>query len=259
VRSGDTLQSIAAAIWGDANLWYKLAEINGLEGDATLVEGQPLLVPSGVQRNEHNADTYKPYDPLEVLGNTSPTSPKPGRTCGAGGQVILVIIAVVVTIVVGVYLGVDAAIKSGEIWTAVIGGAAAAAAGSIVSQGVGVATGIQEKFSWNAVALSAIGGGVGAGMGAAFQSGIMSSPALQAATSSAITQGIGVATGLQDEFSWAGVAAAGIGAFAANKVVPRSELERIAKLHGTNSSAYLNASVFNAAWRRPLPMPQPAR
>ena len=34
-------------------------------------------------------------------------------------------------------------------------GAAAAAAGSIVSQGLGVATGIQDKFSFKSVALAA--------------------------------------------------------------------------------------------------------
>jgi hypothetical protein len=78
-----------------------------------------------------------------------------------------------------------------------------------------VATGIQEKFSWKAVALSAIAGGVGAaGVGGASLG--ISNPTLQAmargAVSSALTQGIGVITGLQDKFSWAGVAAAGVGA-----------------------------------------------
>lgn len=67
VRGGDTLQSIAAGMWGDASLWWKIAEANGLSGQATLTEGQALRVPVGVQRNENNAQTFKPYDPGEVL------------------------------------------------------------------------------------------------------------------------------------------------------------------------------------------------
>jgi len=36
VRSGDTLQGIAQQLWGDASLWYKLAQANGLSAGATL-------------------------------------------------------------------------------------------------------------------------------------------------------------------------------------------------------------------------------
>ncbi|WP_367185880.1 LysM peptidoglycan-binding domain-containing protein [Sphingomonas bacterium] len=42
VRSGDTLAGIAAQLWGDAGLWYKLAEANGMTGDGSLVAGQTL-------------------------------------------------------------------------------------------------------------------------------------------------------------------------------------------------------------------------
>ena len=66
---------------------------------------------------------------------------------------------------------------------------------------------------------------------------------MKGVASSAITQGIGVATGLQDKFSWAGVAAAGVGAFVADKVVPSGDLAKIKSVHGTASSAYLNAST----------------
>jgi hypothetical protein len=99
----------------------------------------------------------------------------------------------------------------------------------MASQAVGVATGIQDKFSRKFVGLAAIGGGVGGafkeigvlskgvsklgnaldkvtGLGTKFSTGFV-----QGAASSIATQGIGVATGLQDSFSWAGVAAAGVG------------------------------------------------
>jgi hypothetical protein len=39
-----------------------------------LVEGQPLIVPAGVQSNANNANTFQPYDPLEV-----PVPPREGR------------------------------------------------------------------------------------------------------------------------------------------------------------------------------------
>jgi trimeric autotransporter adhesin len=38
VLAGETLSSIAARLWGDSSLWYKLAEANGLAGDAALFE-----------------------------------------------------------------------------------------------------------------------------------------------------------------------------------------------------------------------------
>lgn len=100
---------------------------------------------------------------------------------------------------------------AGSLGGAIAIGAGSAAVGSIVSQGLGVATGIQDKFSWKAVGLTAFSGGFSAGLGGTFGSGIGSAIARGVLTS-AVTQGIGVATGLQDSFSWAGVAAAGVGA-----------------------------------------------
>jgi hypothetical protein len=120
------------------------------------------------------------------------------------GQILLAVIAVAVSI----------ALPGGG---TIIGAAINGAIGSVVSQAVGVATGIQEKFSFKAVALAAIGAGVGVGVGDVLGKGAMLGSkfvgdVVRGAVSSAVTQGVGVATGLQDKFSWAGVAAAGIGA-----------------------------------------------
>lgn len=92
----------------------------------------------------------------------------------------------------------------------------AGALGSIASQAVGMALGIQDAFSWSGVAMGAIGAGFGAsGLGAeisgVFGGGIPGAMAA-AAASSVITQGIGVLIGAQKEFSWVGVAASAIGA-----------------------------------------------
>ncbi len=120
----------------------------------------------------------------------------------------------------------------GNLGGAIAAGAFSGAVGSTASQAVGVATGIQDKFSWNQVALAAISAGATKGLSrlklfggagahateAAQQTHLLNNaPGLiqqagLAMSVSIITQGIGVATGMQKEFSWAGVAGAGVGA-----------------------------------------------
>ncbi len=216
VRPGDSLQSIAQAVWGDANLWYKLAEANGLTGQAGLIEGQVLLLPAGVVKNTHNAGTLQPYDPAEAVGNLSPTTPKPPKKkggCGGLGQILLVAVAVAVTLVV------KAPVTGFLGGSPVVGGAASAAIGSVASQSVGVATGLQDKFSFKGVALAAIGGGVGGALsginlpdGALGGATNFASDVVRGVLGNGITQGIALATGLQSKFDFASVAAAGVGA-----------------------------------------------
>ncbi len=228
-RAGDTLRSIAQQLWGDSSLWYKLAEANGIQGDMALAEGQRLNVPPGVVRSSHNAATFRPYDAAEATGNLSPTQPQPSRRngCGAFGQILLAAIAIAVTVI---------ALPAGGLAAGLTGigqGALAGAAGSVASQAVGLATGIQDKFDFKGLAMSAIAGGVGAGLGGVsgldkIAGSATLGSAARGALGSVITQGIGVATGLQDRFSWAGVAAAGVGAgagraaFGAMKLTPLS-------------------------------------
>jgi hypothetical protein len=81
---------------------------------------------------------------------------------------------------------------------------------------VGIATGVQDSFSWKGVALSAIGGGISGGFGRIdFTGTALSSTSnmiVRAAVGSALSQGIAVATGLQDKFSWRAVASSAVGA-----------------------------------------------
>lgn len=194
VRSGETLYGIASAIWGDGNLWYKIAQANGLSGDAGLVAGRTLHIPHNVTRSSFHADTFKTYDPSKALGDTSPTTPEPpkaqgGGGCGIVGQILATIVAVAASYVFGPILG------------------------NVVSQGFNNLIGIQDGFSFKSLAISTISAGVGGGLNGAFAT-VKSSfvrGVLEGATASTITQGISVATGLQNKFSFAGVAAAGIG------------------------------------------------
>jgi YD repeat-containing protein len=214
VRTGDTLAGIAAQLWGDSSLWYRLAEANGMSAANALVEGQRLIVPSGVMKSQHNVSTFKPYNPAEVLGDTSATTPAPKQQakkgkCGLFGQILLAVIAVAITVVLP--------IAAPAAFSGVLGGIGAAVIGNVVSQGIGLATGIQDKFSWKSVAMAAISAGVSGGIGAdgldlfGKVTNKVLQGALTGAVSSAVSQGIGVATGLQDKFDWVGVAAAGVG------------------------------------------------
>lgn len=243
VRAGDTLASIAQAAWGDANLWYMIAGANGLSGAEALAAGRTLSIPNKVVNRGNTSDTFRPYDPNEALGDVQPNTPTPKpqgkkkNKCGVFGAILLAVVAVAVTVVTsGAILAASGAVTGGLGGgiSAVFGGAAAAgaatgastgaligagvvgaAAGSIVSQGIGVATGLQDKFSFKGVALAALSAGVGAGIGA---SGVLDSlkgvvrAGVGAIASSAITQGVAVATGLQQRFSWTAVASAGVGA-----------------------------------------------
>jgi len=147
--------------------------------------------------------SFRPYDPAQAIGDLSPTTPKPARNnkCGAFGQILLAVVAIAVTAIAPFGAGA-------------VAGMANAALGSIASQAVGVASGIQSKFSFKGVAIAALSAGVSGGIAGQFGTGALAGSQIagdvvRGAASSAIAQGIAVATGLQGKFSWAGVAAAG--------------------------------------------------
>jgi len=101
-----------------------------------------------------------------ALAAQRPTTPKPKKRpdqgCGMAGQFILMVVAMVVAAYVMPLALQAVGVTSGLIADAGFGQAFAAgmitgAASSIVSQGVGLITGIQSKFNWGAVAMNAIG------------------------------------------------------------------------------------------------------
>ena len=48
MATGDTLQTIAHSAYGDSSLWYRIADANGLSGNADLRVGQTLSIPNRV-------------------------------------------------------------------------------------------------------------------------------------------------------------------------------------------------------------------
>ncbi|WP_093561516.1 calcium-binding protein [Pseudoduganella namucuonensis] len=224
----ETPSSIAQAVWGDSKLWYLIADANGMGGDTALSAGTLLRLPARVNTVHNDYQSFKPYNAAEAIGNTTPVLPAPAgpEGCGAAAQIIVVVVAVVVTVVSYGALSeaagaaLTAAFGSSTASAAVIG-AAAGALGSIASQGVGMAIGAQDQFSWRGVALSALGSGVSYGMAAGVGSGGgfmglegRAALAARAAVSNALSQGIGVMTGLQERFDWRGMAASAVGSAA---------------------------------------------
>lgn len=207
VRAGDTLQGIAAAMWGDASLWYKLAEANGLSAGSALTEGQTLNLPAGVQRSQHNASTFAPYDPAETLGDTSPTTPTPQKPkknkCGVLGAILIAVVAVAVTIAsAGAALSLTGAVKGGfmaatkaflgvagaakiGVGVGIAAGAVGGAVGSLASQGVGIAIGMQDKINWGGVAMAGLAGGISGGLSAWGAGAKATQAALDASTKAA--------------------------------------------------------------------------
>jgi len=256
VREGETLMSVASSVWGDAQLWYLIADANGLSGQtAPLPAGLILSIPNGVVNVHNRYTTYDPYDHNDGLGGsallaeevqqTTQVAPqakkKKKKGCGSIGKVLVAVVAVAVAAVVAPYAIAAIANATGTLATVVggaavglggtaIGGAAAfagaavaGAAASLASQVVGIATGVQDKISWKGVALSALSAGVTQGFGGQIDkltnsiskaatniAGKIGGAVVDGAVRSVVNQGIGIATGMQKKFDWAGVASGAI-------------------------------------------------
>jgi YD repeat-containing protein len=230
VQAGDTLQSIAQNVYGSSDLWYVIADANGLQGDSGLSAGQSLTIPQ-VTTHQNSASTFKPYDPGKMVGSTTPSLPfvpPPPSSSGCSGlaQVVMIAVTLVVAYYTGIYLqelGYGAAVT----------GAGAAATGSVAGQLAGDAMGIHHGISLGEVAVAAAGGAIGGGLSSQFSTS--SSAFYDAASANGISESgnalIGAAsyagsdeaakiTGQATHFSWAGLVASATGSAAAGKLGP---------------------------------------
>jgi hypothetical protein len=248
VAKGDTLQSIARSQLGDADLWFTIAQANGLADSAELEVGQVLRIPAVVVTSTNNDDgTFEAYDPTAIIGDTTPVIPQPPKKKKNILKQIIIIVAAVVAVVLtagalaapagtlassglgGIFSAGLSSLGAGlsgvglvgsTIPTAAVAGttalgatgwAIAGAVGSIAGQVTAMALGEQDKFSWKQVGLSALGSVIGAGL-PSFVSSPVANAVIKGAVGNTISQGIGVATGLQESFSWRAVAASAVGA-----------------------------------------------
>jgi YD repeat-containing protein len=221
VSQGDTLRRISLTVFGDAQLWYLIADANGLHSDSDLKVGQQLTIPNRVSNIHNDFSTFKVVGSGDIIGDTTPTLPDPPPPpppshggCGGLGLALMVIVAVVVTIytagaaaelmsaslstATGGFAATTTATSMGA-WaagTAALGGsmgglgivaaAVGGAVGSIASQEIGRATGNVDHFSWGQVGVAAIGAGVTAGMGAMGSAGAAGQMGLESGGNAAL-------------------------------------------------------------------------
>ncbi|AXQ28043.1 LysM peptidoglycan-binding domain-containing protein [Solimonas sp. K1W22B-7] len=249
-KDGESLQSIAAAVWGDASLWYLIASANGLGSSADVVAGMVLEIPAQVTNVHNNSETFKPYNPGDAIGSLQPTPKPPKKKCGGLLAAIVVIVAVVVSIWCPIALGMVSWAAGLGGWAAVGAaaavGAVGAAAGSVASQLTGMALGLQDSFSWSAVGRAAVIGGLTAGLTKGIGGPLLSNipqggigplsyaGMAQGALNSIVGQGVGIALKQQEKFSWSSLAAS---------VVMSGMGDKINAKLGINSENISNASV----------------
>ncbi|MFZ5636354.1 MAG: putative Ig domain-containing protein [Pseudomonadota bacterium] len=200
VLQGETLQSLAQRIYGNASMWYVLADANGLsDPDAPLVAGTQLGTPK-VTVNNNDAGTFKPYDPSEAVGPTSPglpyITPPPKKSCNVVAMVLMVVVAVVVT----VFTAGAAAVAMSAAAQGITFGAAATAAGGVMAAGTAVLTG----------GAIAAGAGMAVALGGSITAATMAAAAVGGFMGSVASQVVGKAMGVVDHFSLRSAFASGL-------------------------------------------------
>ncbi|SDY36060.1 YD repeat-containing protein [Lysobacter sp. yr284] len=165
---GETLVMLAQRVYGDGQLWYVIAEANGLgDPNQELAEGLLLTVPS-VKVSRNSAETFKPYSPGEAIGSTTPGLPyiplPPKDGCGAFATIMMTVVAVAVAYFTwGALSGPMAGVISSSVGAGIATGAIAGAAASAASLGVGSMMGA-VSFNWRSVAAGAVAGAVTGGI-----------------------------------------------------------------------------------------------
>jgi hypothetical protein len=116
VRAGDTLQSIAQAVYGDSSRWYIIADANNLSATSALPENLSLKIPNTVTNASNTSDTFRPYSPADVIGDLTPALPKPRKKHSKTFTTILVAVVAVVATVYGAGVIASGAFGSGLWW-----------------------------------------------------------------------------------------------------------------------------------------------
>jgi YD repeat-containing protein len=237
VKSGDTLQSIARTVWGDADMWYLIADANGLTSGTTLTSGQVLTIPNKVTNIHNNSGTYRVYNPGEAIGDINPTlptappPPKKKNKCGGFGPLIVAVVTVVAAIVAPQLIP---AIQS---MTPTLGAMATAAFANVAGQVAGNLVGVQKGFDFKSFGTAVASAGITQGvsgitndlqsfaskLGGAVGGGY-AAIAARAVVGNVIGQGIGNITGAQKGFNWSSVAISGIGTAAGAAISDHFEL-----------------------------------
>ena len=191
LQAGDTLEKIALQVYGDASLWYLLADANGITdknaqagNSSELHIGQRLNIPPVATGQHHTSGTHKVLNSNQIIGNTSASlisprppapPPLPQKNHGLFSKIIVGIIAVVATVMTAGIVGAlaGAALQGGgglfALGMGVLGGTATTSTGvtlaagfaagfmsSIASQGAAKALGMQEGIDFKGALISGL-------------------------------------------------------------------------------------------------------
>ncbi|TNJ33223.1 putative Ig domain-containing protein [Arenimonas terrae] len=174
VNTGDTLAGIARKVFGDSQLWYLIADANNLSygpGDSlpTVEEGKTYRIPN-VATDRNHADTFRPYNAAEVIGDTTPTPSIRPEQC-MSNEMALLANTVAVAISVAIQVTTTAALSAVGVPAPIagaVGGAAGSASGNAMNQGIAIAQGQQDSWEWDqwgqAVGQGAVSGLVSSGV-----------------------------------------------------------------------------------------------
>ncbi|MDA0911805.1 MAG: glycohydrolase toxin TNT-related protein, partial [Proteobacteria bacterium] len=232
VQAGDTLQSIAATVFGDSKLWYIIADANNITSndDLKAKAGQTLTIPNKIDNIHNSSDTFRPQDLTKVIGDTNPTMPvippppassDGGGGCGVVGMIIVAVVAVVATVVtygaasyaagaaVTAAYGTGAAAASAgavALGTTVAAGTAFAVgtAGALLTQVAANATGLQDGYDWKGALLTGLTSAATAGIGYGMfgESTSLIADMGKATLSDSLAQGVQIAAHRQSGFNW---------------------------------------------------------
>jgi YD repeat-containing protein len=236
VQAGDTLESIAQAEYGDANLWYVLAQANGLSSDTDLSLGQRLQIPT-VTTHSNSATTFKPYDPSSIVGSTTPNLPTlappppplPSQHCNALAEIVIIAVTVVVTyftagatseLLASELASAGVTVAAGSATAVAVGAvsvAVGAAVGNAAGQLTGEAEGVQQGFNWSEVGETGLAAGLTAGIGSG--GGVLGAVE-QGAINYAATDVAAKLTDQPAHFSWAGLVAQSLSSAVSSEIGP---------------------------------------
>jgi len=193
-------------------LWYVLAAANALSGDADLIAGTQLKVPE-MAASKNDATSFRPYNPGEIVGSTSPGLPYIPPAAGCASFAIILTAAILA--IAAPYL-IPVIQSVGAVVGAVIVGASTFAANAIATA-AGSALG-QNTFSWKASLKEGVIAGLTFGLGKldilaklgsigkVIQSTSFTRIAAQAVLNKAIDITASKVVGLPSSFSWKAIA-----------------------------------------------------
>lgn len=237
VQQNDSLQRIAQIVYGDSRYWYLIADANGISPNDKLTAGKSLVIPNQHTQTYNGAESFKPYNESEVLGNVNPdpiAPPPPKKSCNPVAMIVMAVVAVVVAIYAPYALGM----VQGTLGAAVVG----AAAGSAASQLVGMAMGEVDKFSWEQVALATVTAGVTKGVSNLGLTGVEGAAA-KAVASHATNYAGSKALGRDVSFSWTNLAASAAGAVVGSEIGGSDAFSSVDSIIGDTFSGFTGAAV----------------